>query len=86
MKKFIATIAAGALIFSMVTASVGFAQEKEAVEETTVAETTATTEATAAAAIGAGALAVGAAVVGVGLIAVTVSESGDGGHGHVGAE
>lgn len=89
MKKFIATIASGALIFSMVTGSMAFAQDKEAVEDvktTTAAEETASSEATAAAVMGAGALAVTAAVVGAGVIALTLSESGDGGHGHVGAE
>jgi len=85
MKKFIATIAAGAFILSMVAGSVGFAQDKETVQTvkaTTAAEETATSEATAAAAIGAGALAVGAAVAGVAVIAITVNESGSGHSGH----
>ena len=79
MKKFIATVASAAFIFSMVAGSMAFAQEKESVEvakTTTAVEETANSQATAAAAIGAGALAVGAAVAGVALIAVTVSESG----------
>jgi len=85
MKKIIATIAAGALIFSMVTISITFAQDKEAVEDvkiTTAAEETATSEATAAAAIGKEALAIGAAIGAAGVIALTLSESGDGGHSH----
>ena len=85
MKKIIATIAAGAFVLSMVAGSMTFAQEKEVVDtaKTTIAaEETAASEATAAAAIGADAFAIGAAVVGAALIAITVSESGDGGHGH----
>lgn len=90
MKRFIATIALGAFVFTSTLVTTGFAAEKNDAElakaPAATAEATAETTATSAAAAGTGNLAVVGVLAATAIIAAAIvaSDTGDeaAGHGH----